>query len=203
MSVLFNLNVFGFKWTYPPASGAQNWHFFFFFPKHLGDRVLLGLSGGKDSLALLHVLHALQKKSPIKWELACVTVDPGTDAFDPSPLIPYLKSLDIPYFFLSERIIDRAKIQMQGNSICSFCARMKRGSLYTCARKNGYNVLALGQVSFATFIVSIHQRSMRQDNLTTLLLVEILVHFPVFFVFFSIWTILLKVFICPHFITVS
>ena len=58
-----------------------------------------------------------------------------------------MKTLGIQYYFLSERIIDRAKIQMTGDSICSFCSRMKRGSLYTCARKNGFNVLALGQVS--------------------------------------------------------
>ena len=160
-------------------------------------------------MALLHILHALQKKSPIKWELACVTVDPGTDAFDPSPLIPYLKSLGIQYYFLSERIIDRAKVQMQGDSICSFCARMKRGSLYTCARTHGYNVLALGQVGCFTVLV-----------VCILCILQILILFFLFSFFlfslslcflpspfptyfFSILMILLKVLLCLHFTTVN
>jgi hypothetical protein len=64
-----------------------------------GDRVLLGLSGGKDSLSLLHVLHALQKRTPFKWELGACTVDPNADGFDPSPLIPYCKRLGVPYYY--------------------------------------------------------------------------------------------------------
>ena len=53
-----------------------------------GDRVLLGLSGGKDSLCMLHALHEFQQKAPISFELACVTMDPQFPGFDPSPLIP-------------------------------------------------------------------------------------------------------------------
>jgi len=110
-----------------------------------GDRLCLGLSGGKDSLALLHVLHTVQKRSPKQFTLAAATVDPGTEAFNPRPLIGYLKSLNIPYHFLSENIFERASCEMEGNSICSYCSRMKRGTLYTCCRKNNYNVLVLAQ----------------------------------------------------------
>ncbi len=111
-----------------------------------GDRVLLGLSGGKDSLTLLHVLHTLQKRSPVRFELAAATVDPMTVAFDPRPLIGYMRDLGIPYFYLKEPIFDRAQAgELQGNSICAYCARMKRGLLYNCCRKEGYNVLALAQ----------------------------------------------------------
>ena len=48
-----------------------------------GDKVMLGLSGGKDSLTMLHCLLTLQRRSPVKFELACVTIDPQTTGFDP------------------------------------------------------------------------------------------------------------------------
>ena len=67
-----------------------------------GDRVLVCLSGGKDSLSLLHMLHQYQYNAAAKgvsFQLAAVTVDPQTASYDPSPLIPYLAALKIPYFF--------------------------------------------------------------------------------------------------------
>jgi len=67
-----------------------------------GDSLLLGLSGGKDSLALLHALLALQKRAPVRFSIACATVDPQTESFDPSPLIPYLQALGVTYHYLSE-----------------------------------------------------------------------------------------------------
>lgn len=110
-----------------------------------GDRLLLGLSGGKDSLALLHVLLALQKRAPIKFTIACATVDPQTDSFDPSPLIPYVQSLGITYHYLSEPIVELAKTKLQGDSLCAFCSRFKRGLLYACCRNFKYNKLILAQ----------------------------------------------------------
>lgn len=110
-----------------------------------GDRLMLGLSGGKDSLTLLHVLLALQKRAPVKFEIAAATVDPQTESFDPSPLKEYMATLGVPYFYLEENIIERAACEMEGDSLCSYCSRMKRGMLYTCCRKEGYNKLVLAQ----------------------------------------------------------
>ena len=111
-----------------------------------GDRILVGLSGGKDSLTLLQMLLALKRKAPIKFDVGVCTVDPMTEAFDPSPLKQYVvEELKLPYFFESQPIIDNAEKHMQRDSICAFCSRMKRGILYSCARREGYNVLALGQ----------------------------------------------------------
>jgi tRNA 2-thiocytidine biosynthesis protein TtcA len=112
---------------------------------HDGDRVLLGLSGGKDSLALLHLLIHFQRVAPIKFKIGAVTIDPQTGSFDPSPLIPYMESLGIEYFFCKEPIMSMAEAHLQGDSYCAFCARMKRGTIYATARKHNYNVIALAQ----------------------------------------------------------
>ena len=110
-----------------------------------GDRVLLGLSGGKDSLTLLHVLRHLQRHAPIRFELGAVTVDPQSDSFDPSPLRDYVPNLGIPYFFERQPIMELGKAHMDNDSYCAWCARMKRGVMYTTARREGYNLLALAQ----------------------------------------------------------
>jgi len=99
-----------------------------------GDKLLLGLSGGKDSLALLHILLALQKRAPVKFEIACATVDPQTASFDPTPMIPYLQSLGVTYHYLSQPIVELAKTKLNGDSLCAFCSRFKRGLLYSCCR---------------------------------------------------------------------
>ena len=111
-----------------------------------GDRVLLGLSGGKDSLSLLHVLRHLQQKAPVKFELGACTVDPQSPDYDPRPLIPYLAQLGIPYFFESQPILADAQHKLlDGDSFCAYCSRMRRGALYRVCREQGYNVLALAQ----------------------------------------------------------
>ena len=109
------------------------------------DRILLGLSGGKDSLSLLHILLHFQRHAPIPFDIGVVTVDPQSEAFDPSPLIPYLKKLNVPYHYQSEPILDLADKHMDNDSFCAFCSRMKRGIIYSTARRENYNVIALAQ----------------------------------------------------------
>ncbi|XP_041358893.1 uncharacterized protein LOC121375484 [Gigantopelta aegis] len=114
-----------------------------------GDRVLVCLSGGKDSLSLLHTLRQYQfyaKGRGTNFEFGAVTVDPETPAYDPSPLKQYIHQLGVPYFYESQGILETAEnLPYECASICSFCSRMKRGRIYSAARRGGYNVLALGQ----------------------------------------------------------
>ncbi len=112
---------------------------------HEGDRILLGVSGGKDSLSLLHCLLHFQRHAPISFRLGAVTVDPQVEDFDPSALKPYLAELGVPYFYESHAITEQAKTRMKNDSFCSFCSRMKRGIMYSTCRREGYNVLALAQ----------------------------------------------------------
>lgn len=68
-----------------------------------GDRVLVCLSGGKDSLSLLHILHHYQQRAMLRrknrFRLGAITVDPGSTAYNPRPLIEYCRSLNIDYFY--------------------------------------------------------------------------------------------------------
>ncbi|MEW6132621.1 MAG: ATP-binding protein [Pseudomonadota bacterium] len=112
-----------------------------------GDRILLGLSGGKDSLSLLHVLLHLQKRAPIKFELAAATVDPCSAEYDPSPLKHYMADLGVPYFYDRQDIVGEAQktLTRDSDSFCAYCSRMRRGILYRIAREENCNVLALAQ----------------------------------------------------------
>ena len=110
-----------------------------------GDRILLGVSGGKDSLSLFHILRHFQRHAPIKFDLGVVTIDPQVEGFEPQALDAFFKKFDTPYFFEEFPIMEQAKESMNGDSYCSFCARIKRGLMYQVARRENYNVLALGQ----------------------------------------------------------
>ncbi len=110
-----------------------------------GDRVLLGVSGGKDSLSLLQILRHLQTYAPVRFELGVVTVDPEVEGFDPEPLKAYYDKLGVPWFYREQPIMQEAKTRLDGDSFCAYCARMKRGIMYTTCRQEGFNVLALAQ----------------------------------------------------------
>ncbi len=109
-----------------------------------GDRIILGLSGGKDSLMLAHILKRTMRHAPFKFEFLAVTIDYGMgENFD--NLIAHTKEYEIPHQIYKTEIFDIASDKIRENSsYCSFFSRMRRGALYSATTKLGFNKLALG-----------------------------------------------------------
>jgi tRNA 2-thiocytidine biosynthesis protein TtcA len=110
-----------------------------------GDNILVALSGGKDSYTMLDALIELQKRAPVKFKLTGITVESGFDGFKWQKIEEYCKSRNVPYIIKHTTIYDIIEDNIKPNtSFCSFCARLRRGVLYTFAYENGYNKIALG-----------------------------------------------------------
>jgi tRNA(Ile)-lysidine synthetase-like protein len=109
-----------------------------------GDRVLVGFSGGKDSLTLIHTLKRMQKHTPFDFEFKALTITYGIDE-KVDFLKKHCEKYDISHEVLDTSIFEISKEKIRKNSsFCSFISRMRRGYLYTYALENGFNKLALG-----------------------------------------------------------
>jgi tRNA(Ile)-lysidine synthase TilS/MesJ len=112
-----------------------------------GDKIAVGLSGGKDSILLLYALKRYQQFSMQKFELSAITIDMGFKGFDSKPLLHLCHSLDIPYNIISTQIGEIIFHVRKESHPCSLCANMRRGALTNGVMEMGYNKLALGHHS--------------------------------------------------------
>ena len=110
-----------------------------------GDRVMVCLSGGKDSFAMLDILLSLQKKAPIDFEILAVNLDQKQPDFPEHVLPEYLASLGVPFHILEQDTYSVVKrVVPEGKTLCGLCSRLRRGSLYTFAKARGMTKIALG-----------------------------------------------------------
>lgn len=110
-----------------------------------GDRVLVALSGGKDSWVLLHVLDLLRRRAPVRFEIDAVTVHPGYPDFDPAPVEARCRELGHRHWVEPSRMYDIIEEKRKpGSSYCALCSRLRRGILYGIADREGYTKIALG-----------------------------------------------------------
>ncbi len=110
-----------------------------------GDRVMVCLSGGKDSFALLTLLHRLRARAKIRFDIFSFTLDQAQPGWDDSQLRAWLDARDIPHIILTRDTYSIVKEKIpEGKTYCSLCSRLRRGIIYRYAEEHGFNKIALG-----------------------------------------------------------
>lgn len=110
-----------------------------------GDRVMVCLSGGKDSFTLLSILELLRQRSQQKFSIFAFTLDQSQPGWDDKALHRWLQERNIPYEVLTRDTYSIVKEKIpEGNTYCSLCSRLRRGIIYRYAEENGFTKIALG-----------------------------------------------------------
>lgn len=107
-----------------------------------GDRIAIGISGGKDSLTLLYALHGLQRYYPKKFDLEAITVDLGHPDFDVSGIRSLCETMSVPYTVVKTEIAQIVFDERKEKNPCSLCAKMRKGALNDTIKKLGCNKIA-------------------------------------------------------------